>query len=150
MSLTITVESRPLRTVLDSLLTVMNDLSPVMSEIGMEFENRVRGRFETQSDPDGVPWTPWKPATLKSYPKNGNRRLLNREGDLLRSLNHHFDSTSAEIGFGDPKAAFHEWGTEHMERRGMLFDDPDAGTIAPGDEVMLLDIVRDILNTRTA
>lgn len=140
MSLTVTVDSQPLKIVLDRLYAVTNDMSPIMSAFGMEMESRISGRFESETDPLGVKWLPWKPATEKRYPKGGNRRLLDCFGDMLGSLNHSFDEHSATIGFGDPKAAYHEWGTKHMDRRGLLFADPDAGTIAPDDEASLLDI----------
>lgn len=141
MSLIVTVDSRALKAVLDRLYAITDDLSPVMSALGMEMESRVSGRFETETDPLGVKWLPWKPATEKRYPKGGNRKLLDCFGDMLGSLNHTVDDHSATVGFGDPKAAYHEWGTKHMDRRGLLFADPDAGTLAPDDEAALLDIV---------
>lgn len=144
--MSVTVESKALHTVLDRVTDLTDDMSPFMSAVGMEMENRIRGRFQTQSDPSGAAWMPWQPATLTSYPKDGNKRLLDRFGDMIGSLNHQFDSHSAEIGFGDPKAAYHEWETKRMARRGMLFDDPDAGTLAPDDEAALLDIVALVLN----
>ncbi|WP_303837479.1 hypothetical protein [Acidovorax soli] len=61
---------------------------------------------------------------MDRYSEDGNRRLLNRYGDILTSLNHQADTTSARVGFGQPYAAFHEWGTKHMPRRRLLFADP--------------------------
>lgn len=145
MSLIVTVESKALSAVLDRILDLTDDLSPIMDALGMEMENRVRGRFEAESDPLGNAWAPWQPATVASYPKDGNRRLLDRDGDMLDSLNYQADSHSMEVGFGDPKSAHHEWGTKHMERRGLLFADPDAGTLAPEDEAALLEVVIDFL-----
>lgn len=145
MSLIITVDSSLLDTVLARVIALGDDMSPIMSALGMEMENRVRGRFETQSDPLGQAWSPWKPSTVASYPKGGNKRLLDRFGDMLQSTTHTFDSNSAEIGFGDPTATYHEWGTKRMERRGLLFSDPDAGTLAPEDEASLLEVVADFL-----
>jgi len=60
---------------------------------------------------------------------------------MLSSLNHRADSDSVRIGFGSPIATFHEWGTVRMPRRGLLTDDPDAGTLAPNDEVAVLSIL---------
>ena len=64
---------------------------------------------------------PWAQSTVDRYSEDGNRRLLNRYGDILTSLNHQADTTSARVGFGQPYAAFHEWGTKHMPRRRLLF-----------------------------
>lgn len=146
MSLTITVNSQPLREVLDRLYAATDDLSPVMSKVGMTLEDRIRERFETLTDPLGVPWSPWKPSTFKNYPKGGKRHLLNRVGDLIDGISHQFDATSATVGFDMPYAAHHERGTKNMARRGLLFADPDAGTLAPDDERALIEIVTDVLN----
>ena len=140
----INVNSSPLREVLDRLLAVTDDLSPVMSAIGMEMENRVRARFETQSDPLGVAWAPWRPATVKTYPKDGNRRLLDRFGDLLGGASHQFDSHSVTIGFNQEYAAYHEFGTRKMVSRGLLVANPDAGTLGPDDEQSIIDVVTDV------
>ena len=146
MSLTVEVTSGPLMTILDRLYQTATDMSPIMSAAGMEMESRISGRFESQTDPLGGKWLPWKESTVKSYPKGGNKRLLDCIGDMLDSLNHSFDDRSATVGFGDPKAAHHEWGTEHMERRGMIFADPEVGTLSPDDERALQNVVEMLLN----
>ena len=144
MSLSITVDSTTLQDAFHRLFDLTDDLSPVMSALGMEMENRVRGHFEDQSDPLGVAWMPWKASTVKSYPKAGSGRALDRLGDMLDSVGHVFDKNSMEVGFGDPKAAFHEKGTKRMVRRGLLFADPKTKTLASADESALLDIVERI------
>ena len=60
---------------------------------------------------------------------------------MLGSLSHSSDATSVTVGFGNPVATYHEWGTEHMPRRGLLFADPDAGTLGTDDEAAVLDIL---------
>lgn len=139
--LTITADDKTYRASLASLYRGMGDLTSVMQSIGMELESRISGRFESRTDPNGGAWAPWAQSTVDGYPEGGNRRLLDRYGDMLASLNHQADPTSVRVGFGQPYAAFHEWGTEHMPRRGLLFDDPDAGTLAEGDEAAVLDII---------
>ena len=139
--LTITADDKVFRSSLANLYRGMGDLTPVMQSIGMELESRISGRFESRTDPSGNAWAPWAQSTVDSYPDGGNRRLLDRYGDMLASLIHQADATSVRVGFGQPYAAFHEWGTEHMPRRGLLFADPDAGTLAEGDEAAVLDIL---------
>jgi phage virion morphogenesis protein len=143
--LTVTVQNKQVSDVLSKLLRRLEDLSPAMASIGQELESRVSGRFETEADPFGRPWAPWAPATVESYPAGGNRRILDRYGDMLASLNHQATKASVRIGFGQPYAAFHEWGTETMPRRGMLMGDPDAGTLAPDDEQAVLDVLETFL-----
>lgn len=139
--LTISIDDSAFRAELASLYQRMGDLTPVMTSIGMELEGRISARFETQTDPNGRSWAPWSPSTQANYPSDGNHKLLDRYGDMLRSLSHQADSNSVRIGLGQPYAAFHEWGTEHMPRRGLLFSDPDAGTLAPDDELAVLDML---------
>ena len=67
-----------------------------------ELHSRVSA--ETETDPLGHPWAPWADSTRASYPKGGNRRILDRHGDMLSSLNHRADATSVRIGFGTPYA----------------------------------------------
>ena len=139
--LTITADDKAFRDSLAQLYRGMGNLTPVMQSIGMELESRISGRFESRTDPSGNAWAPWAQSTVDSYPDGGNRRLLDRYGDMLASLSHQADATSVRVGFGQPYAAFHEWGTEHVPRRGLLFADPDAGTLAEGDEAAVLDIL---------
>lgn len=144
--LTVTIQNRGVSEVLSRIAARLEDLSPAMASIGAEMESRVSGRFETETDPFGHPWAPWAPSTVASYPKGGNRRILDRYGDMLASLNSQPDATSVRIGFGQAYAAYSEWGTEHMPRRGMLMGDPDAGTLAPDDEAAVLDILQTFLS----
>lgn len=131
--------SDTVRAHLDGLRQRLGDLSEVMAGIGMELESRVSGRFESRTDPNGDAWEPWAPSTKVHYPADGNKRLLDRYGDMLGSLSHSSDATSVTVGFGNPVATYHEWGTEHMPRRGLLFADPDAGTLGTDDEAAVLD-----------
>ena len=139
--LTITADDKAFRDSLAQLYRGMGNLTPVMQSIGMELESRISGRFESRTDPSGNAWAPWAQSTVDNYPENGNRRLLDRYGDMLASLSHQADANSVRVGFGQPYAAFQEWGTEHTPRRGLLFADPDAGTLAEGDEAAVLHIL---------
>ena len=141
MSLFVTVDHLPAKKYLDAIFAITGDLSPVMGAIGMEMENRIRGRFETQTDPLGLPWADWAPSTAENYPKDGHKKLLDRFGDMYEGTSHAADSHSVMIGFDREYAAYHEFGTEHMDRRGLLFADPESGTIAPDDEMAIIDIV---------
>ncbi|MBB5204450.1 phage virion morphogenesis protein [Inhella inkyongensis] len=135
---------------LEQLLKRLADVRPAMEAIGAEMESRVANRFETRTDPSGSSWAPWAPSTAAAYPKNGRGQLLERHGDMLSSLSWQADSTSVLIGFGaaashkgDVYAIYHEFGTAHMPRRGLLTADPDAGTLAPDDVAAIDQLLRD-------
>jgi len=141
MPLTITADTKFIADHLDRLGTRIDDTAPLLDQIGMLMETRISNRFETRTDPRGARWAPWGESTKANYPDDAHGRLLDRYGDMLRSLTHSADSHSATIGFGQPHAAYHEFGTKHMERRGLLFDDPDTGDLGGGDREAILDLV---------
>lgn len=154
--LTVSVDNQQVSAILAKLAARMSDLTPAMTAIGQELESRVSARFETETDPNGRPWTPWAQSTRDSYPfpgtaaaqrtgKPGNGRILDHYGDMLSSLNHQVRATSVRIGFAQPYAAYHEWGTQTMPRRGLLMDDPNAGTLSKDDETSVLEILSDYL-----
>lgn len=145
--ITISVTNEAVTEALRRLRDGLDDLTPVMAGIGMELESRISDRFERQVDPLGGAWTTWAPATLAAYPASGNRKLLDRTGDMLGSLNHQVSPDSVTIGFGQPYAAYHEFGTRHMPRRGLLFADPAAGVLSPDDEAAVLAIVTTYLGS---
>lgn len=148
------VVSENITSALDRLSRKLDNMHPVMDSIGMELSNRISGRFEKESDPDGKKWAAHKPSTVKSYPKDGNGMLLNRTGQMLGSLNHQADGNSVKIGFPghrDKKgkmvypAYFHEYGTKNMARRGLIFSDPVNGVLSRQDEDAVVSIVNDYL-----
>ncbi len=146
--LTITVDSKPVSDMLEKLSRRMSNLQPAMHDIGVAMETRVSGRFETRTDPLGKAWAPWAESTRENYPADGRGLLLERYGHMLDSLNSKADSSSVRIGFGavasksgDVYATYDEFGTETMPRRGLLFADPEAGTLAPDDERAVLDVI---------
>lgn len=158
------IDDRELRAALDGLRRRLADMSPVMRAIATELEARVEARFETATDPTGRPWAPLSPSTLAAYlargkgnrkkdgglTKKGAARLASRKplydtGDLLGSLTSRATRSEARVGFGQPYAAFHEYGTEKMPRRSLLMADPVSGTLGESDRQAVLDILREAL-----
>ena len=119
------------------------NLRGLMDEVGQQMETRVSNRFETESDPSGTPWMQWADSTIASYPDDGNGRILDRYGQvgMLASLGHQADDSSVTYGFAMPYAAYHEFGTTRMPRRGLLTLDPDAGTLSDDDQRAVLDTI---------
>ena len=143
----IAIDDREILAVLADLNARADDMTPAFDAIGMEMEARISRRFEDTADPAGRLWQPHPtrgfPWEYPGYPKTGNRRLLDRTGDMLDSLNHQADRDGVTVGFGVPYAAYHEWGTSKMQRRGMLFDDPDARTLGEEDREQILGLLAD-------
>jgi phage gpG-like protein len=150
--LTITVDDAGFRAYLQQMQDRMGDLTPVMDDIGNAMVQSTRGRFETRTDPNGAPWKPWAPSTRRTYPfagtpaaagpdGPGNSRLLDRYGTMLDGLNHQPNNNSVRIGFAQPYATYHEYGSSKMPRRGMLMGDPVAVTLGATDEATVIDIL---------
>ena len=149
--LTITVDDSAFRSHMQELQKRLDNLTPVLNDIGNRMENAVRQRFASHTDPSGAPWKPWAPSTLESYPfpgkpaakkyGPGNARLLDRHGDMLGSLSYQASPTSVRIGFVQPYAMYHEYGTKHMPRRSLLTADPTQPRLGTTDEAMVLDVI---------
>ena len=69
--ITIRVEDRAVGDHLKRLQERLGNLEPALKEIGFTLENRIRTRFETQTDPDGRPWAAWRPSTAKVRTQRG-------------------------------------------------------------------------------
>lgn len=153
IELSVQVSSPQLEAALTRLVRGVRNLKPVMEAVGQELESRVSARFETETDPAGQAWAAWSPATAESYPTDGaHGRILDRYGDMLRSLSHAADDAGVRVGFGsvagtakDVYAVYHEFGTQFMPRRGLLTADPSAGTLGDADERAVLEILEDHL-----
>jgi phage virion morphogenesis protein len=138
--LTIEIDDREVIDALAKLQRRVADLSPVMRAIGADMEQRMLERFETQTDPTGRKWAPLKPATLAA--KKGRGSILYRSGDLQESRSSQADANSVRWGFGKKYAAFHEFGTKKMPRRGLLFGNADRRELAEQDRSLILDAIR--------
>jgi len=138
--MTIEIDDREVRRALEQLSRRAQDMSPVMRAIGADMERRMLERFETQTDPKGRKWAPLKPATLAA--KKGRGSILYRFGALQESRSAQADARSVRWGFGQKYAAFHEFGTKKMPRRGLLFGDADRRELAEEDRSLILDAIR--------
>ncbi len=153
--LTITVDDSAFRATMRRLQEGMADLTPVMEKIGYTLETNIRGRFDIKTDPNGQRWAPWADSTRETYPYPGspfaktegpgNGKLLDRYGTMFDGLNYEPSADSVRIGFAMPYAAYHEYGTQKMPRRGMLMADPNAGTLGAEDQAAVIDILNGFL-----
>lgn len=124
----------------------MGNLRPVMQSIGAELESRVAGRFETRRDPNGKAWADWSDTYRELYPEDARGKLLQRYGDMVSGLSWKATSNSARIGFDRAYSTYHEFGTDRMPRRGLLFADPETGELGAKDEQAVTDLLQDWLD----
>jgi phage gpG-like protein len=76
------------------------------------------------------------------------RKLLDRTGDMWDRTGPQWTATdnSVRVGFDKDYATFHEFGTSRMPRRGLLFADPNKGTLGADDERAVDEYLQDWLN----
>ncbi len=103
---------------------------------------RVMNRFATKTDPSGVQWANWKPATqyARSFEggvayKSGPVSLLEHTGALKASFFAKTVGGVVRAGFTVPYAAAFETGTNRMVDRRILTD--GAGQLSQGDRIAI-------------
>lgn len=150
----ITTNSKPIEDALDQLQRRLGTLRQPMAEIGQALETSILTRRETHTDPAGNPWAEWSPSyiTRYHYRRTGEGslrgKILERTGAMWESLAWTATDSSVRVGFAELYATFHEFGApaRNMPRRGLLFADPDSGTLGAEDEAAVLDVLEQWLS----
>lgn len=150
---TIELQDAELRRALNDAMRQLADPSKLLDDIGQLLENSTRLRLtDEKADPSGQPWAPVKPATERALRKKGGNipgSLLWRTqpGGMHDGLTHNLidGGRAVEVGFDKPYAIYHEFGTRHMARRGLLTADPETGELGPDDRQDVLDLVNSYL-----
>ena len=144
--LSIMVSNEGVVDALNALSQRMGNLSPVMRDIGQGLEREIRKRFASESDPNGAAWHPLAASTKLNRAKTGARGgILEHSGTMLELLGWQASDKSVQVGFTQPYAVHHEFGTRKMPRRGMLFGDQNTGELGASDEALVLDLLADYL-----
>ncbi|KQM23128.1 virion morphogenesis protein [Sphingomonas sp. Leaf24] len=86
------------------LVAAGGDLSPVMGDIAGHLADTTRERFETSTDPDGVPWKPSRRVLGLDGSREGHGpfqlsgKTLVLSGDLMNSIVENWGKDFAEAG----------------------------------------------------
>lgn len=113
MSIRIRYDDRDVRRGLNRLLASARDLSPAMREIAAYLVDSSKQALEDQASPEGVPWAPLAESTRKDRRRRGyggDGPILERSGDLFRSIMGHHDARSAVAGTNLVHAALQQLG----------------------------------------
>jgi len=110
--ITITVDDAPTLAILGQLAALMDDMTPVMKNIGAGMQQRIQNdRFEQGRGPGGVPWKP----SQRALKENG-KTLIDRQ-HLLRSIVYQANPRGVVVGSnGVPYAAIHQFGGQIEQR----------------------------------
>ena len=95
---------------LRDLKAVVGDLTPAFRSIGETLLNSTRARFTSERAPDGAPWAPLDPRTIRR--KKNADKILTEHGELRGTLT--YDAGPHELVVGSPEkyAATHQFGDE--------------------------------------
>jgi phage gpG-like protein len=117
----------------------------LLANMGAVMERNIHLRFETKTDPSGVPWQALAESTIKTYKKKYGGTipgsLLERTRHMRDSLTYNVLGTSVEVGFSELYAQYPETGSKdgkHPPRRGLLTANWQTGQLGPGDEADLV------------
>jgi len=105
---TIKIESK-IPDVIGEMLAKIKDREPLMRNISSIMLDDVRQNFEVQGRP---PWAPLAQSTIKERQRLGYwpGKILQRTGQLLKSITSKSDNDSAQVGTNKIYAAIHQFG----------------------------------------
>lgn len=134
----IEIDDSALRRYFDKLIAMGTSMRPVMAEIGAAMRLSTRGRFDSQTGPDGKRWTPLKAATIRAK-RQRKDRILEERLTLRDSINYRADDTSVVWGTNVKYAGAHQFGAEikkgerlqrvrlRLDRKGQLLRQGTSG-----------------------
>lgn len=95
--------------ILIEVIAKVENLSPVLGDIGEYLQLSHREHFDNQQGPDGQSWQTLSPNYLKQKPKNAHQIL--RLNDIMRdTLAYHVDPDELVFGSNMEYAAIHQFG----------------------------------------
>jgi phage gpG-like protein len=112
---------------LRELLDRIGDRRPLFEGAGLRLADGARARFRTETDIEGRPWTPLRPATIAARKRNKQLPLTilssNTRGKtaspLRGSIFSDYDNDRLQVGSsGVPYAAAHQFGVDIQKKAG--------------------------------
>jgi len=99
---------------LEELARALMDLTPVWADIGEDLLVSHQDRIARGEQPDGSPFAPRSPTTIKRYQKMGLSfgAPLNQSGDMRLGLHYATSPNSLELGSGAIQAAVMQFGAK--------------------------------------
>ena len=127
MRIDIEVVDQRVRRALRRVGRAASDLTPAMRAVAGHLVASAHTSFERESSPDGTPWAPLSPVTVKR--RGSAHPILRVDGDLLRSIIGDWGRDFAEAGTGDVRATPLHFGAQ----RGAFGVTSRGGPIPWGD-----------------
>lgn len=108
----VSYDDADMRKVLSGLSTRARNFYPALDQVGAMLMTSVSQRFEKEVDPDGRPWTPLAPATVKRKKKAGREGMLVWSRRLRDSITREASFDSVTVGTNVPYAVAHQFGAQ--------------------------------------
>lgn len=111
----------------------LNDLTPMMRDIGEYLQRRVDDGFRYERDPYNTAWAPLAASTLHRKVKQRRiLKILQSRGTMRGTLTYRASRDRVVVGFNVFYADFHQRGTKRMVKRQLL---PDVARGLPAQDV---------------
>lgn len=111
------------RATLDELKRVekrTNNMAIPFENYGKWFEKETDRQFDTETDPDNIPWVKLRPSTLARKRVLGySLKILTARGDMRNTLDHKATKNGVEIWI-EGAAEFHQEGTKYLPERKII------------------------------
>lgn len=150
MRILIDYDDREVTRMLQRLIDSGNNPRPALLEIGEELVDSTKGRFESQSGPDGTPWARNAESTIKC---KGRDQPLTDGGTLMSQISYQLTGNDTlDVGSPTIYAAMQQFGGTKAEFPH-LWDDIPAREfigISSADEEKIIDIFNDYLLDATS
>ena len=142
--LEIDLNTADLEKALEGFAQRMDNLDPVYKNWGEALDQSHRQRFRDEKAPDGTPWAPLSPSTLKR--KRGHKILqeFGERGGLLGSL-HYQVSDGLHYGTDKPYGAIHQHGGPAGRNKSVIIPARPFLGFTDDDREELLEILVDHL-----
>lgn len=139
LGISVEIDDREVLQAIQRLQDAGGNLQGAFADIGEYLLISHRERWDRQVSPEGEPWAPLAPQTIKRKKKNRDKVLV-LEGDLRDLLRYQDSPDSLEFGTDRIYGASHQFGREEagIPARPFL-------GISDEDRVGILDILRDHL-----
>lgn len=117
MAIRIKIEATSTLRALSDLKQRTANLKKPLHESGAYLKRETQLNFARESDPDGKPWAPLKPSTLR---RKRTRAILRESGSLAGSITFRTQSPRVRIVVGVAYGIYHQTGTVKMAQRKIL------------------------------
>jgi phage virion morphogenesis protein len=111
-NLTVRITNAEIRQAIARTIEPADDFTPACRRAGEYMRLATRGRFDTETAPDGTPWRPLNPryAAQKARGRRNLTGILKRSGLLRDGITYVASKTELVIGSNRPYAAIHQFG----------------------------------------